>query len=209
MLKKKCNIPLETLLDYQEGRLDAAATAQMQTHLTECAACAAQLSAFGRLLPSMREAHRYHASESALERARALYRERFQEAAAPSLSERIALVARLLFDGRQNVALAGARGEAGESFHLVYGADGVDLDLWQEREVGGVWAMFGQALRADGEAMTPESVSLQGVDGVTRAATLEGSDFHLDAVSPGLYRLEIELPDAQIVVPELSIGAEA
>jgi hypothetical protein len=208
MLNKKCKIALETLLDYQEGRLDAAATAQMQTHISGCAACTAQLAAFGRLLPSMREAHQYHAPESALERARALYRERFQAAAAPSLSERIALVAQLLFDGRQSVALAGARGEAGESFHLVYGAEGVDLDLWQERETGGAWATFGQALRADGEAMTPESVSLQGADGVTRAATLEGSDFHLDAVPPGRYRLEIELPGAQVVVPELSIGAE-
>lgn len=202
-MRNRCNIALETLLDYREGRLDAEATTRTQAHVAGCAHCAERLPQIERLFATLQEAERYHAPQSAIEKAQALYRERFR---AP---ERTSLLARLRFDGRANFAFAGARGEAGTSYRMVYSVEGYDLELWHEREENGQWAILGQALRAEGEAVTPEAVMLLAENGTRREAVQDSGEFHLEAIPQGVYRLEIALPDAQIVVAELPIGMGA
>lgn len=203
-MRIRCGITFETLVDLQEMRLDEQTTARVQAHLEAgCPECAARLAQIARTFSALAQAERIHAPESALERARALYRERFR---AP---ERPSLLARLLFDGRGQLALAGARGASAEAFHLVYQAKPYDIDLWQELTEEGGWYIMGQALRSEGEAVTPETVTLVADNGETRTATQEEGEFHLDAVEAGVYRLEVNLPDAQIIVPDLSIGAGA
>lgn len=203
----RCRIPFEAILDYQEGRAAGELAERIQAHLADdCANCRRHLARWERLLGVMKEADRWHAPESVLERAYAILEERYRPPApVPSLTTRIA---RLLFDSRTNLALAGARGEAGQEVQLVYGTEGYDVNLWTEAQENGRWYLIGQALaHPDRTAVLPEQVLLTAQDGTNLTATLETNEFHLEALTPGVYVLHVQLPDCEIVVSDVTVGA--
>lgn len=199
----RCGIPWEQVLDVHEGRADEPTRARVAAHLAaHCPDCAAHLAQATRLTQNLGGEKFVHAPEAVLQNARALFRERFR---APV---RVPLLARLVFDGRRQNALAGARGAEDASFHLLYAADDYEVDVWQERqEDADHWHLLGSVrFGASGETVAPVGVQLRVPDGSARAAALDAGEFHLAAVPPGICRITLSLPAAEIILPDLAVG---
>lgn len=201
----RCNTPYESLVDYQDCKLEQVAADEIRTHLGSCADCARMVADLGRLVPDLRGALAMPGpSQRAIEYARMLPR-RLMEESRPSIGVRIASLMR---DSRTRLGAAGARGEAPRAVQLLYEADSYLLHVWQERSSGQNWSIIGEALvREGGEPALVDSVLLTGSDGISQAALFTDDQFRLQGVANGAYRLQVSLPDADITVPYLLIGA--
>ena len=203
-----CPMDFTTLLDYHEGRADAATVARVREHLAGgCASCERHLAWLGRALGALRASEGLtHAPDSARERARALFRERYQAPARPPL------LARLVFDSRSLLtpaALATARGEEDASVQLLFSTAEHDIDLWQERQSDRSWYLIGQVLPKGGdEGAVVRGAVLTGTGGETLSAVPEagGGEFHLPAVPPGRYLLRLDLAEGNVLVPDVVVG---
>jgi hypothetical protein len=204
----ECNLSFETLADYYEGRADAEASRRIRAHLEAgCAHCQSRLAWLTEFLPALHSATTAPEpapSEAALAYARNLIRGRTPVPARPSLPVRIA---QLLFDSRQAPALAGARGEGGQTARSLYATDDHYIDLWEERAQEGHYYLIGQVLpKAGGDPLLPESALLIQADGRTLTAQSEGTEFHVPAAPAGTYQLRLRLGAAEILMPEVVIG---
>ncbi len=196
---KRCGMPFEILVDYHEGHAGEQEVRQVREHLAQgCSSCKEQLAGLGRLFSAMSAAPLEHAPDAARERARALFRERYEPKRRPSL------LARLVFDSRTRPALAGARGEAAVDYQLRFEAGPYEVELWQERQPAGSWYLIGQ-VSTQGAPVRPASASLLAV-GAESAASLEEDEFHMAGVKPGLYSVRLDLPEGELLLPEVPIG---
>lgn len=208
---KSCQTPFELLLDYQEGRVDAETAARLRRHLESgCVECQREQEWIATFLPALQRTLRegeVQVSESALAFARSLMTPVRPEASRPSP---LVQWARLIFDSRFSAApLAAAREVASPSIHSIFRAEEIDIDVWQEQASGRGWVLIGQALPADGEALSPQRVTLLSSEGATRDAIIEDDEFMFEAVSAGPYTLRLRLEDQEILVSDLMVGAEA
>jgi hypothetical protein len=116
------------------------------------------------------------------------------------------LVAVLRFDSWAAPAQAlGMRGSADDSRHLLFSAEGHDVDLRIQRQAGGGWCLSGQVLGPDETGQ----ILLQPADGQAgqRRASLDGmGEFHLDGVGPGRWRLSLETADTLVLLPDIQVG---
>ena len=132
--------------------------------------------------------------------------------AAPATATLAAAVRRvaavLRFDSWALPAQAvGMRGVAGDSRHLLFSAEGRDVDLRITRAPGGGWSLAGQVLGPDetGQILLQPAGGQAG----SRRASLDGlGEFHLDAVDAGPWRLSLETADAVVVLPDIHVGAQ-
>lgn len=200
----RCGMAFETLLDYYEGRADEAAAARVREHLTAgCQTCQQQLARIARTLDVLPELGRLPVPEPVLERARAIYRERF------SKPERTSILAKLVFDSRTHLALAGARGEENTSLQQHYRTDSYDIDLWQEWTEEKAWYLIGQALSTQGDAiLRPDAVLLISPEGATQTARIEPREFHFDAVPEGRYTMIVQLGGVDVTLPDVLVGKQ-
>lgn len=100
----------------------------------------------------------------------------------------------------------GMRGVADDSRHLLFSAEGRDVDLRITRQPGGGWSLAGQVLGPDETGR----ILLQPADGQAdgHRASLDGlGEFHLDGVAAGAWRLSLETTDALVVLPDIDLGA--
>ena len=204
---KRCGVSFETLADYHEGRADASLTAQVRQHLDrDCSHCRQNLAWLERAKSTLWQAHTVQVPEPALERARALFRERFQPVVVPN--PLVSWLARLQFDSRSNTpALAGARGATGEGVQLVYSTDVHDIDLFQEPSEAGTWYVIGQVMPRDGEAtLVPHEIVLTEQNGNRLTFAPTGGEFHLPSVPEGIYDIALRLTDGEITLPGVGIG---
>jgi hypothetical protein len=198
-----CRMDYNTLLDYQEGRLDAATTERVRRHLQEgCTQCRRTLARLERLLSVLPEVDRLHAPASAIDRARVIYQECYH---AP---ERQPLMARLVFDSRTNLAFAGARCDESDAFQRLYVTDMHTIDLWEEKADANLWYLVGQVLLRGGrETVTLKGATLTPPYGAPLTATLETEEFHIHVIPAGVYQLLLHLSEDEIVVPDVVVGA--
>jgi hypothetical protein len=200
---KQCRVTTEELLDLQEGRLDAHAAGRLRSHLAGgCQICEGLLAQTSRLLSVMGQGELNSAPDHVVARAQDLFRERFVKPA------RRSLFAQLVFDSRSQLALSGARGAEGGQIRILYSTGEHDVDLWQERRPDGRWSMIGQVMPLPGgEPIFAETAVLEPADGPPMRAKREGAELHLEAVPAGKYSLRIVLPDAEIVMDDVVVGA--
>ena len=200
----RCGMDFESLLDYYEGRADEATAARVREHLANgCKTCQQQLARVARTLDVLPELGRLPVPEQAMERARALYRDRFTRPERPSL------LAQLVFDSRTNLALAGARGEESASLQQHYRTDHYDIDLWQEATEEKAWYLIGQALSTQGDAiLRPDAVLLISPEGATQTARIEPREFHFDAVPEGRYTMIVQLGGVDVTLPDVLVGKQ-
>ncbi len=136
-----------------------------------------------------------------LERGRALFRERY-----PS-PQRTTWFPNLVFDSRQRLAAAGARGAGAASFQLVYHTEAFDIELWQDPLENGAWYVIGQVMpQQDAAEVLPAAVVLNSETGGIFTATQEGAEFHLTSVPAGTYQMTLNLPNGDIQISALQIG---
>jgi hypothetical protein len=100
---------------------------------------------------------------------------------------------------------AGMRGMTGDSRHLLFSAEGRDVDLRIARSDGGRWQVAGQVLGPDDSG----HISLTPTDGgaVHHSAVLDAlGEFHLDGIGAGTWRLMLDLPDQRLELPPIVVG---
>ena len=202
---RNCGMAFETLADYQEGRADATTLERVRGHLASgCPTCQNHLALLGRTQAGLQAPPLVHAPERVLNSVSALFRERFQERY--GAQKRPSFLARLIFDSRATLQLAGARGDDSTTCQQLYSTETHDIDLWQERQTAN-WYLIGQVLpHAGGAAILPESAVLTSNAGVTFQAMPEGGEFHLAEVPVGVYQLTLVLPEGEITLPDVNIG---
>ncbi len=123
------------------------------------------------------------------------------------------LLARLIFDSRTQLAVAGFRG-IGASYQLAYESDPARFDLQIlpiDRSAGDLWRLRGQVTVRD-DALLLGAVSLLEEDGEAAVATALPDDlgrFKIESPA-GVYDLLIELDDGtlSVVAPRLEVGPD-
>ena len=104
---------------------------------------------------------------------------------------------------RQQPVLAGARGD-GDALELRYRSAAGEIRLWGEAADPAGWYLIGQVFsQTDGDFLIPEAAALIGEkDAAARYdARQEDTEFHLSGVRSGVYRLELRLPEMDVLVP--------
>ena len=203
---KRCGISLERLGDYYEGRADEATATQIRTHLDSgCAHCREGLAWLQETANTLLEVQQVQVPQHMLNRASALFRERYLAPVRPSL------LARLVFDSRLNLAFAGAREEASQTRQLRYTTETHEIELWEEKAREGGWYLMGQVLpREGGAAMTPQAATLTPSEGpplsATQARIGEATEFHFPEVPAGVYQLALLLNEVELQVPDVTVG---
>ena len=99
----------------------------------------------------------------------------------------------------------GMRGVADDSRHLLFSAEGRDVDLRITRQPGGGWSLAGQVLGPDETGQ----IRLQPAagEGAGHRATLDAlGEFHLDGVAPGHWCLSLETGDQVVDLPAIDVG---
>ena len=200
---ERCRTEFEALTDFYEGRASDDVDAQIRTHLASgCAICQSRLAWLERTLPALPARDLHHAPAPTLVRARALFRERQQQAA-----RRPGFLGRLLHDSRTLAVPAFARGAGSEAFQLLYGTDVHEIELWQEEEANGSWYLIGQMLLTGADdPLSPEIAVLTMDNGQAFTATFVGSEFHFSALGPGSGTLRLTVDRADILMPDVPVG---
>jgi hypothetical protein len=201
MRPRKCRIAYEELLELSDGRIEAASAERLREHLAAgCQSCEAQMAQIERLRSVMREGELSSAPEHVVTRAKELFRERFVKPA------RRSLLAHLMFDSRDRLAMAGARGTESGQIQTLYSTPEHDVDLWQERGADGHWYVIGQVMpKVGGSPVQPANAVLRS-EQASLTSTSIGGEFHLASVPPGTYTLQIALSDLQITAEGVVIG---
>lgn len=128
----------------------------------------------------------------------------FAAQAAPSLLRRIA--AALSFDSwAQPAAALGVRAPRAATRHLLYSAEGRDIDLRVTPVGAQTFALAGQVLGPD-EAGAVELGALAGQP--ARHAALDAlGEFRFEGLPAGDYRLTLRLGSEEILLPSVPVGA--
>lgn len=138
-----------------------------------------------------------------LHRALRLWQSGSQGAATQSLLRRIAAV--LSFDSwAMPAAAAGVRSGAGPTRHLLYSAQGRDIDL-RITQQGAGFSLAGQVLGPD-EAGQVELAPAAG--GAARSVLLDAlGEFRIEGIVAGDYVLTLRLGEDEILLPAVWVGA--
>ncbi len=186
------------LVDLVDGRLSPADQAQIQSHLAICARCAAQAAWLERVIGLMRSDSAEDPPAYAIQRVLRMFPPR--GVPEPSrLRQRVAALLR--FDSAQAPWALGVRAGLTTARHLLFNAEGHDLDL-RIQPSGPLWEVSGQVLGPEGSGQ----VELQGPTRSVRAALNELSEFRLPPVPAGSYTLVVHLADVEIEVGGLKVG---
>jgi len=214
----RCPLAFDTIIDFYERRLDAAAMQRVREHLAPgCSVCVERLDWAKQFLPALHTAVSVPEQvlpEAMLANARNLARAnpyseaqrsatRSKNVPAVSLPVRIA---QLLFDSRQSPSAAGARSQHDYSFRKLYAAGDYYVDLWEECASTGCY-LIGQVLpRNGGDPIAPMRASLTAADGSSVLARPESSEFHLSLVTAGTYQLRLTMGEEEILLTDVAIG---
>jgi hypothetical protein len=202
---KRCSIPFETLADYNDGRADERSAALVREHLAAgCAHCVDGIAWLRHVADTMQEAQRVQPPQRLVSRLHGLYAQRFR------MPARRSLLARLTFDGRSARAFVGARGVEQAALRQNFSTDAHDIEIWQEPIDQGNWYLIGQVLPREGdEVIQPGEVVFTAANGEGASVTPELPEFHLPSIPAGVYTVSVKLDDADIVIPDLTVGPGA
>lgn len=100
----------------------------------------------------------------------------------------------------------GMRGVAADSRHLLFSAEGRDVDLRITREAGGGWSLAGQVLGPD---ETGHILLEPAAGGAGHRANLDAlGEFRVDGVAAGPWHLRLETAEQVIVLPAIDVGGQ-
>lgn len=205
---KRCGIAFETLADYHEGKAEAGAAAQVRQHLDrDCLHCRQNLAWLERAVGTLRQTQPVQVPESALGRARALFRQRYPSPVAIP-NPLFSWLAQLQFDSRSSAPmLARARGMKRDGVQLVYTTEAHDIDLFQEPSEEGTWYVIGQVMPRNGDAtLIPQEIIMTERGGSRLTFAPDSGEFHLPSIPEGMYEIALRMRDGEITLPGVGIG---
>ena len=197
----------EVLIRYSEHQLPEAERAAVEEHLTlPCPQCRALAARLVVVLEAAGADRTYSPSAAVLRRAFAIFRKRSKISA----QNRDNLPARLVFDSRRQVSLAGVRGPL-QNRQLLFRVGKVDIDLQITPEQDNR-RLVGQVLGAEDAKGGPSAfVSLTGKSGdVVQGVEADRlGQFAFRRIPPGTYDLVFDLQGQEIAITDLDLGDNA
>jgi anti-sigma factor RsiW len=191
------HIKFEKLADLAEGRAAASERDTLAAHISTCKRCSERLSRLQSTIEIMREDTAEDAPSYVLAKASELLRTRIKPA--PSVFKQV--LASLKFDSLHASPAFAVRSGATSERQLLFSASGNDLHL-QIKRAEEQWIISGQVLGP----CAGGNVELQGSTVTAKALLSDLCEFTLEPVPEGTYVLTVQLPDAQLKVPELQVG---
>lgn len=193
------------LIELAEGR---AATHAERAHLAGCDACRRALDQYRLLMAELDVASAGVPAQAALERYYALADE-IQSDASATRDWLNRIVAVLRWDGREQPALAGQRGERSAVYRLLYAAPGVEIELMVE-PIGAQRHIEGDLIPLEAEDLAPALIQLSRLEDdepVVETESAPSGRFQLSGVAPGEYRLNLFGQDgSHLVVDRLELS---
>ncbi|HEU5317483.1 MAG TPA: hypothetical protein VFX49_15330 [Chloroflexota bacterium] len=127
----------------------------------------------------------------------------------PSAFERLKrVVATLLTPPGSAAIFAEFRGGVATTAPLAYRSEDVTVTVSVQPDDGGArrWALHGLVVR-DGPSLFPAQTRLIAPDGTTRESPLDDlGNFLYEGLPPGVYQLEVDLPEHVLVAENVAIG---
>lgn len=197
-MKNSPHIPFEKIADLVDNRLGSEEHAQVLPHIKGCERCSQFRARLVATLRMMRDDKAEDAPPLAISNAVGLFR----SGKAPAASTFRRLLATLNFDSLQLTPAFGMRaGEPAERQLLfIAGENKVHL---QVSPSGEEWIVSGQVLGA----CAGGEVEAKGTSGTANARLNESCEFTLPALAHGEYALTLRLPDTEIEIRALNLGA--
>ncbi|MBI5863957.1 MAG: hypothetical protein HZB38_05535 [Planctomycetes bacterium] len=182
----------EQLAAYAAGEagVDAAA---IQQYLTVNPAVAAGVARLRTAINAMRTDRSVSAPAELIEAARTIFRPRIAAAGESWWARASRVIAELVFDSRNQPALAGYRASASAGFQLAYETEGGDVELQFEPGTGDAnrWRVIGQVNREE---------SSESVDIAVLSATDASLVRELRADDSGVFTLDLDAGDYDFCV---------
>lgn len=188
----------DKLADLAEGRLADSERQQTLAHLAGCRSCSEKLGHLERTVEIMRSDAMEDAPAYAFESVKAMFRARVKPA--DSIFKQV--LATLQFDSLLETPAFAVRSAAASERQLLFNAGERDLHL-QIKQTGDRYLISGQVLGP----CAGSQVELQGINITIKAVLSDLCEFTLDSVPEGTYVLILRLPDAELRIPDLSLGS--
>lgn len=201
-----CKIEWETLLNYQEDRLNATQRETLEQHLSRgCLQCTAQLRWLSEFLPALPDAVSQDLAPSP---AAITFANRLANLLPkPEPSGLTRFIAQLASQSGMALATAGARGISLPAVQRVYTTERHLITLWDEPEDGNHRYLIGQIYSQSGNALYPQSVQILRPGALEQEAVQEDNEFHLAGITAGSYLLRCRFDTEEIIVPEIEVGS--
>ncbi len=205
------NITFEQLVAYASGELTGREDSMVEAYLAVLPAVARSTQRLGEVIQRLRADDTAPATPAAVRRALNLLQP-LDEVPTPDWRAPIRLFAKLVFDSRSQLAMAGYRGSAA-SYQLAFesGPARVDLQILpQDRGVGERWRVRGQVTVRDGAELGAVTLVAEHTDtAVATAVPDQAGRFKLDSPA-GVFDLRIDLDEGtrSVVARRLEVGAD-
>jgi hypothetical protein len=193
----KDHLQTRTVLDYLEGRLDAAQARRLEEHLAgPCRECRERVAAAARLVDLMRSDRSMEPDPSLRGRALDVFAEHVRPDDARGWIERAAA---LLFDSVAAPAPVLARRAVGDVRRLRYALGTDELEIEIEPVAEGLFALRGQLVAPD-----PPACRVHGTAGGEAFEARVDADglFAAESLPGGAWTLTVETPEAAYRLPE-------
>lgn len=190
------HLDARAVLDYLDGRLDAASRDRVEAHLGEpCPACRETVRALGALVGVLRADRTPEVPAYLHERALSVFAPATAAEREPGLVERIA---RLLFDSRSASVTAAARRSVGEARRMRWALADGSLELEIESEAAATRTLRGRLVHEDAALCSLDVRA----GGESRAVGF-GADgsFVLAGVPVAPLEIAVETPDGRWQLP--------
>ena len=205
------NITFEQLVAYASGELTGREDSMVEAYLAVLPAVARSTQRLGEVIQRLRADDTAPATPAAVRRALNLLQP-LDEVPTPDWRAPIRLFAKLVFDSRSQLAMAGYRGSAA-SYQLAFESAPARVDLQilpQDRGVGERWRVRGQVTVRDGAELGAVTLVAEHTDtAVATAVPDQAGRFKLDSPA-GVFDLRIDLDEGtrSVVARRLEVGAD-
>lgn len=195
------HIPFEQLIDYVDGNLPLIKRVDLEAHLTTCSLCAGKLAEVEPLIGLMRTDTAEDPPPHVVQHTIDLFR--LRTSSTPSTSNlRRRIPASLQFNSMLSAPAFGVRSGKPGAQQLLFHAEKYQIDLRIE-PTGAAWLVSGQVLGGDTANGT---AVLQDTTGIRQTDFNALSEFMLQSVKGGHYKLILNLPDLEVEIEEIRIG---
>lgn len=196
------HIPFGRLIDYVDGNIPLIQRVDLEAHFTTCSRCAGKLARVEHLIGLMRTDTAEDAPPHVFQHAIDLFR--LRTIARPSTSDlRRRILASLQFNSRVSAPAFGVRSGKPGAQQLLFHAEKYQIDL-RIAPAGGAWLVSGQVLGGDTANWT---AVLQDTTGIRQTDFNALSEFMLEPVKEGTYKLILNLTNLDLEIEEIRIGS--
>ncbi len=205
------NVSFEQLVAYVSGELTGREATTVEACLAVLPAVARTTQRLAEVIQRLRADDTPHAPPDAVRRVLNLPQS-LEEVSAPDWLAPVRLFAKLVFDSRAPLAMAGYRGGAA-SYQLAFDSETARVDLQilpQEGAVGDRWRVRGQITVRDDAELGAVTLMAEHTDTtVATAVPDQAGHFKIDS-PPGVFDLRIDFDEGtrSVVAPRLEVGPD-